>query len=126
MPTTQIELTGISCHIAGRIIRAGVEQLGQLFSDGDVFTYNCIANDWNETAGSISFGQTYPHPPDWIGFVVIYALCVLALLTSLRYLRRSGASVRDFFYWGALALIVPVLGPLVVLFFYRVAARNNG
>lgn len=126
MPTTQIELTGISCHVARRIIDAGVDQLRQLFSDGDVFSYSCNANEWNETVGSISFGQTYPHPPDWIGFVVIYALCVLVLQASLQYLRHNGASVRDLFYWGALALIVPFLGPLVVLLFYRISARSNG
>ena len=126
MPTTQIELTGISCHITGRIIDAGVDQVGQLFSDGDVFNYRCIANEWNSSGGSIAFEQTYFRPPEWMGFVVIYVFCVLMLLATFYYLRRRQASPRDVFYWGALALIVPVLGPLVVLLFYRFAARNDG
>ncbi len=126
MPTTHIELTGISCQIAGRILDAGVDQVRHLFADGDVLNYRCIANEWNTTSGSFAFGQASVEPPEWMGFVLVYVFCVLMLLVAFYHLKRRRASPRDVFYWGALAMLVPILGPLVTLVFYRFAAQNNG
>ena len=126
MPTTQIELTGISCHKAARIISEGVDQVRHLFSDGDALNYHCIVNEWNSTSGTIAFGEISFRPLEGLGFLAIYVLSVIMLLAALKFLHRKGASPRDVFYWGALALLVPFLGPLVVLIFYRFAARNNG
>ena len=35
-------------------------------------------------------------------------------------------ATHDVFYWGALALILPILGPQVTIVFHKLAARNNG
>lgn len=126
MPTINIESNDISCMAASEFIRAGADQLRHLFTDGDSINHTCTNIMGGLQSGSIYFGQDYHRQPEWMGFVVIYALCVLMLLAAFYFLHRKGASPRDVFYWGALSLIVPILGPLVTVVFCGLAARNNG
>jgi len=126
MPTIKIELTGINCGDARQILRAGVEHVQQQLSEGLALNYRCNRNATDFSAGSVVFGQVDPEFPVMTGVAALYAVCALVLLAVLFYLYRRRASTRDVFYWGALALIVPFLGPLITIIFYRFAARNHG
>ncbi len=123
MPTIEIELTGMNCGHAPHILQAGVEQAQQSLSEGLAINYTCSRNT-GFMGGSI--GEVSADTPVMTGVAGLYIVCTLVLLAALYFLYRKGASERDVFYWGALALLVPFLGPLVVLIFYRFAARNNG
>ena len=45
----------------------------------------------------------------------MFALTVAAWI----YLYRSGAAARDMIFWGAIVLLIPVLGPIATLIFFR-------
>ena len=126
MPTIKIELTGINCGYAPRILEAGIERVQESLSEGLALNYTCSRNSTDFLGGSITVGKVSTDTPAMTSVAGLYIVCALVLLAALYYLYRRGASARDVFYWGALALIVPFLGPLVTLIFYRFAARNYG
>ena len=126
MPTINIELDGINCGIARRILEAGVKQALETLSEGLAVSYTCSRNATDYTGGYMAFGEVSSHTPVMTLVAGLYILCTLALLSALCYLYRRGASTRDFFYWGALALIVPFIGPIVTMIMYRFSARNDG
>ena len=91
----------------------------------DTVYYSCKAADLTAW-GEFHPGFYSPEPfvlPEALG---LYVLGVILFFIAWYYLYRKGASPRDVFYWGALALIVPILGPLVTIIFYRFATRNDG
>ena len=114
MPTIDIELTGINCGDARQILQAGAESAQQLLSEGFALDYICNRNATDFSGGSIQIGQVNLDMPVMTVVAGLYIVCALVLLAALYYLHRRGATTRDVFYWGALALIVPILGPLVV------------
>ena len=125
MPTISIELSGIDCLDAANIIRSGVDQVRHLFSDGDVINYMCTESWGGKKRGAIQIEPDY-WSPELLGVAEFYILCLFALLAAFYFLHRRRASTRDVFYWGALALIVPILGPLITIVFYGLATRQNG
>lgn len=50
-----------------------------------------------------------------LGFVEIWSLVLVPLSWIALYVR--GAEARDLIFWGAIAVVVPLLGPLVALVF---------
>lgn len=126
MPTIEIELTGMNCGHAPRILEAGIKRVQESLSEGLALNYTCNRNSTDFTGGSITVGEVSPDISVMTGVAGLYILCVLALLATLYYLYIRGASARDVFYWGALSLIVPFLGPLVTFILYRFAVPNNG
>lgn len=126
VPTTRLEVTGINCHIARAIVNGGVDQLRSQFSDDLSLNFDCIVN------GRIVNSTTYGIRDSSLGWEILvevgglYIICGTALFAAWYYLFRRGASARDFFYWGALALIVPFIGPIVTMIMYRFTARNDG
>lgn len=124
MPTIKIELTGINCGYVPRILKAGAEQVQASLSEGLAVNYTCSRSSTDFMGGSI--GEVSPGTPVMTGVAGLYIVCALALLAALYYLYRKDASARDVFYWGALALIVPFIGPIVTMIMYRITARNDG
>ena len=126
VPTTNIEVTGINCHQARAIVSAGVDQLRSQFPADPSLIFDCIVN------GRIVDSTTYGNVDSSLVWDILvevaglYIICAIALFAAWYYLLRRGASARDFFYWGALALIVPFIGPIVTLIMYRFSARNDG
>jgi len=126
MPTTNIEVTGINCHQARAIVSAGVDHLRSQFLADPSLIFDCIVN--GQIVDSTKYGNV-DSSLVWdilVEVAGLYIICSIALFAAWYYLLRRGASARDFFYWGALALIVPILGPLVTIIFYRFSARNHG
>ncbi len=60
------------------------------------------------------------------------SLCMLptaAIILSIAawiYLYRKDADVRDYIFWGALILFVPILGAILTFAFFRMGGKNNG
>ena len=126
VPTTSIEVTGINCHQASAIVSAGVDQLRSQFSADPSLIFDCIVN--GQIVDSITFGNV---DSSFVWDILVevaglYIICAIALFAAWYYLLWRGASARDFFYWGALALIVPFVGPIVTMIMYRFSARNDG
>lgn len=48
-------------------------------------------------------------------YCAMFALPVAAWI----YLYRSGAAARDMIFWGVIVLLIPVLGPIATLIFFR-------
>lgn len=126
MPTINIELTRINCGDARQILQDGAENVQRQLSEGLALNYRCNRNATDFSGGSISIGQVDAELPAMTIVAGLYIVCALVLMAALFYLYRKGVSPRDVFYWGALALIVLFLGPLITIIFYRFAARNNG
>jgi len=52
--------------------------------------------------------------PDTMRFLLGTCILGMALLAAF-YLRRRGMSAREYIAWGLLALLVPLLGPFLVI-----------
>ena len=52
--------------------------------------------------------------PDTMRFLLIACILGMALLAAF-YLRRREMTTRDYIAWGLLALLVPLLGPFLVI-----------
>ncbi|MDE2856120.1 MAG: hypothetical protein OXN88_18255 [Chloroflexota bacterium] len=127
MPTIHIELSGLNCRIVENIFDAAFDELSYALSKVvDTVYYSCEAQGVTSAWGEFHPGIYSPRPSVWLEVLVLYVLSVIMLFAALYILWRKGASPRDVFYWGAFALIVPFLGPMVTLIFYRFAARNHG
>ena len=92
----------------------------------DTVYYSCKVADVTSAWGQFHPGVYSPGPSVWQEALGLFVVNALLLVAACFYLHRRGASPRDVFYWGALALIVPILGPLVTIIFYRFATRNDG
>ncbi len=54
------------------------------------------------------------------GVVILGALIVYGpMLGAWIYLYRTGVEARNLIFWGALSLLIPILGPLAVFAFFR-------
>ena len=127
MPTIHIELSGLNCRIVQHIFDAAFEKLSyELSKVVDAVYYSCEVGGVKSAWGEFHPGIYSPRPSVWIVVLGLFVLSVTMLFAAWCFLYRRRASSRDVFYWGALALIVPILGPLVTIFFYGMATRNNG
>lgn len=127
MPTIHIELSGLNCRIGSDIFDAAFDVMSEALSAVvDTVYYSCKVSDSTSSWGEFHPGLYSPEPFVWPEALGLYLLSLILFFIAWYNLYRKGASPRDVFYWGALALIVPILGPLVTIILYRFAARNDG
>ena len=127
MPTIHIDLSGLNCRVVQSIFDAAFDELSYALSKViDAVYYSCEVAGVKSAWGEFHPGIYSPRPSIWLEVFGLYVFGVILLFIAWYFLYSRRASTRDVFYWGALALIVPFLGPLITIIFYRFAARNHG
>ncbi len=127
MPTIHIKFSGLDCRIGEDIFNAAFDTMSYTLSEVvDAVYYSCEIAGVKSAWGEFHPGIYTPRPSIWQEVFGLVVLNTIILFAAWFYLYRRGACPRQIFYWGALALIVPFLGPLITVIFYRFAARNNG
>ena len=129
MPELNFEVIANSCDIAGQIVEAGLEYYAGYFPD---VKYACIENSEVVVAGIVEANlDNYYHwyykpmaelvrldlPFDLVSGTLPLAMLLIPIVWI--YLYRRGTSTRDMLFWGAIAVAIPILGPLAALVFHR-------
>lgn len=126
VPTTNLAIKGLNCHQASAIVDMGVDQLRSQFSADQSLHFDCIVNGRIVDRATYGTGDSSLVWNILVEVAGLYIVCAIALFAAWYYLFRRGASARDVFYWGALALIVPFIGPIVTMLMYWFTRRNDG
>lgn len=123
MPEIRFQIITDNCDVVGRIIEAGIDDTLPAVSS---LEWTCIETA-PDAAGGLHSGMVGFAP----SFVAIELTMLAGLLSFVLIplawiaLYRRGAPARDLLFWGALAVVIPLLGPLVALLFYRGPIRRK-
>ncbi len=145
MPETILNVVTDNCAFVAEIVDAGINQFVAKLSDANMrINWSCIENGAvlhngsygaGANAASNSNGWSSIPPIDLAKLTVRYdiveavaplagPLALILLPITWIALYRRGAPARDMLFWGAIAVVIPVLGPLATFIFYRRPVDN--
>ena len=100
MPTTHFEIAATNCEVVGQILDAGIASYVAGLDQARDFVFTCSETiELSPSASQI--------------FLRFYILFLIPTLIGWAILYRRGAKASEFFEWGIVAVVVPIIGPLV-------------